>query len=201
MTENYPVVIFCYNRPEHLKRTIDALKQNHGALETVVWFFSDGPASDKDNDAVEAVRNILDNVSGFSNLRVEKSRENKGLATSVITGVTRVLSESSACIVLEDDLETSPWFLDFMNEGLASYADDSEIFSVSGYCPPIPVPEDYWAEAFRFPRINSWGWATWRNRWEKVDWEVKDFDRFLKDKKVVKKLSLQGKDLPVMLLK
>jgi glycosyltransferase involved in cell wall biosynthesis len=201
MSEKYPVAIFCYNRPEHLRRTIDALRQNEGAGESLVYFFSDGPAADKDREAVKAVRAILDDVRGFGEVRIVKNDVNQGLATSVIKGVTKVLAESPACIVMEDDLETSPWFLDFMNKGLAVYADDPAVFSVSGYCPPICVPKDYSAEGFRFPRINSWGWGTWRDRWEKVDWEVKDFDRFISDKEAVKQLSHQGKDLPVMLLK
>lgn len=198
---HYPVALFCYNRPVHLKRTIAALQKNAGAVETEVWFFSDGPVGEGDRASVDEVRKIVDNVEGFKGVRVVKNDVNRGLAASVIAGISAVLAQNDACIVLEDDLETAPFFLDFLNSGLSCYADDSEIFSVSGYCPPIAIPDDYAAEAFRFPRINSWGWGTWRNRWSRVDWDVKDFEAFISNKKLVKQLALQGKDLPVMLLK
>lgn len=198
---HYPVALFCYNRPVHLKRTIAALQKNAGAVETEVWFFSDGPAGEGDRASVDEVRKIIDNVEGFKRVRVVKNDVNRGLAASIIAGVSAVLAQDDACIVLEDDLETAPFFLDFLNSGLSCYADDSEIFSVSGYCPPIAIPGDYAAEAFRFPRINSWGWGTWLNRWSRVDWDVKDFEAFISNKKLVKQLALQGNDLPVMLLK
>lgn len=201
MSQPFPIAVFCYNRPEHLKRTISALQKNVGAELSEVWFFSDGPVGEKDLALVEAVRVVLNNVQGFKKVRVLKSKENQGLAMTIIKGVRAVLEENPACIVLEDDLETSPYFLDFLNRGLSFYSDDPDVFSVSGYCPPIDIPGDYEAEAYRFPRINSWGWGTWRDRWNSVDWDVKGFDTFISNKNAVKKLSGQGKDLPVMLLK
>ena len=201
MSVHYPVAVFCYNRPDHLKRAIAALQKNAGADQSEIWFFSDGPAGDGDQTAVAEVRKVIANVEGFKKVRVVKNDVNRGLAASVISGVSKVMEENDACIVLEDDLETAPFFLDFLNSGLSCYADDSEIFSVSGYCPPIAIPDDYAAEAFRFSRINSWGWGTWRNRWSRVDWDVKDFEAFISNKSLVKQLTRQGKDLPVMLLK
>jgi glycosyltransferase involved in cell wall biosynthesis len=198
---HYPVVIFCYNRPVHLQQTIGALKKNEGAGETDLYFFSDGCRGAMDKSDVEKVREIINNVSGFKNVIVRESEENRGLASSIISGVTNVLESHDACIVLEDDLETSPYYLNFMNKGLEEYASDKEVFSISGYCPPIAIPEDYPYEAFRFPRINSWGWGTWGDRWHSVDWEVKDFNNFISDPEKVKELEQQGKDLPVMLLK
>lgn len=201
MSVHYPVAVFCYNRPDHLKRAIAALQKNAGADQSEIWFFSDGPAGDGDQTAVAEVRKVIANVEGFKKVRVVKNDVNRGLAASVISGVSKVMEENDACIVLEDDLETAPFFLDFLNSGLSCYADDSEIFSVSGYCPPIAIPDDYAPEAFRFSRINSWGWGTWRNRWSRVDWDVKDFEAFISNKSLVKQLTRQGKDLPVMLLK
>lgn len=88
-----------------------------------------------------------------------------------------------------------------MNEALNHFKDDSRIFSVSGYCPPIQIPATYPFQSFLFPRINSWGWGTWRDRWEKVDWEVKDFEAFISNRYQRNRLEQQGADLPVMLLK
>jgi len=201
MARYYPVVIFCYNRPKHLQRTLLSLKKNEETADTSLFVFSDGPASQKEKDAVNEVHTIIDNIDGFKDVTVKKQTLNIGLSKSVIEGVSEVLQRYDACIVLEDDLELSPFFLRYMNKALSHYKENDKVFSVSGYCPPISIPSDFPCEAFRFPRINSWGWATWRDRWEKVDWNVNNFDSFINDHDQVKKLEQQGKDLPVMLLK
>jgi hypothetical protein len=197
----HPVVLFCYNRPAHVKQTLAALAANEGATETPLIVFSDGPSGPAEVQLVESVRAVLAVVKGFKSVRVIASEGNKGLSASVIGGVSEVFSTYEACIVLEDDLVTSPYFLRYMNEALDHYREDARIFSVSGYCPPIQVPADYPFQSFLYPRINSWGWGTWRDRWELVDWEVKDFKVFITDKKQRARLAQQGADLPVMLLK
>ncbi|WP_088653672.1 glycosyltransferase [Geofilum rhodophaeum] len=197
----FPVVIFCYNRPVHLKQTLTALLQNDGSCETIVFVFSDGPKTLEDHDKVRAVREVLSNVKGFKKFTVFEQEINKGLAASVIDGVSRVLREYPACIVLEDDLLTSTYFLRYMNEALLYYKEDARIFTVSGYSPPLSLPPDYTLPSFLFPRINAWGWGTWRDRWELVDWRVVDFFDFIGSKTQRRLLSQQGEDLPVMLLK
>jgi len=197
----FPVIIFCYNRPQHLQRTIETLKMNEGATKTPLFIFSDGAATEADQIAVSTVRSIIKNIVGFKNVHIYQNETNTGLANSIISGVSKVLEEYPACIILEDDLETSPYFLNFMNQALSIYKKNDNIFSVSGYCPPIKIPHNYPHEAFLYPRINSWGWATWRNRWQKVDWDVRNFNQFISNKKQRAQLSQQGADLPVMLLK
>ncbi|MBZ4676286.1 MAG: putative glycosyltransferase, partial [Anaerophaga sp.] len=197
----FPIVLFCYNRPKHLKQTIEALKKNKLSSESDLFIFSDGYKGKEDRNEVKAVREIIRNISGFRRVVLRENDRNLGLEKSIIQGITEVFTRAQACIVLEDDIETSPYFLEFMNDGLRYYEDDHEIFSISGYCPPIQIPGDFPHEAFRFPRINSWGWGTWRDRWESVDWEVKDFDRFIRDTSRIKQLEQLGQDLPVMLLK
>ena len=197
----HPLVLFCYNRPDHLERTLAALKLNDLSEQSDLYVFSDGPGTAEAEDGVHAVRTLLAGIRGFKSVQLVEHVTNMGLAASVISGVTEVLQQHTACIVLEDDLETSPHFLSYMNEALNHYKEDFRIFSVSGYCPPIQLPADCPFQSFLFARINSWGWGTWRDRWEKVDWEVADFKGFIADKKQRTRLEQQGADLPVMLLK
>ncbi len=199
--ESTPVVLFTYNRPDHLRQIIFSLQNNPEAATTRLYLFSDGPRNPNDEKKVAEVRQILHQIDGFKEINLVEEPHNKGLAASIIEGVSKVLSNHHACIVLEDDLEVSTWFLRFMNQGLTQYRDQPEIFSISGYCPPIQIPEEYPYEAFRFSRINSWGWGTWDNRWRDIDWKVRDFESFIRDKKASRQLEQQGKDLPVMLLK
>jgi glycosyltransferase involved in cell wall biosynthesis len=195
-----PIIIFAYNRPEHLKKCLDSLQANKIASESELFVFSDGPKSVEDIDKVSEVRRILDKINSFKKVIVEKSEKNTGLANSVINGVSEVLKDYEAAIVLEDDLIVSEDFLEYMNSSLNFYKSNSKVFSVSGYCAPIDL-ENYSEDVFFYQRINSWGWGTWRSRWETVDWKLKDFDTFIKDKHQRRKFNAAGKDLTIMLLK
>jgi len=46
----------------------------------------------------------------------------------------------------------------------------------------------------------SWGWGTWKDRWNTVDWDIADKDTFIKDLEVQKKFNMGGEDLTDMLL-
>lgn len=165
-----PVAIFAFNRPQLLKRTLEALAANPGASETDLYLFVDGPRGEKDLQAVAETRAVAAEATGFHTVTPIVSEVNKGLAASIVGGVSRVLEDHGTVIVLEDDLRVMPGFLSFMNAGLERYRDCPEVFSVCGYSNRISMPRDYPYDTYFCARSSSWGWATWRDRWEKVDW-------------------------------
>lgn len=165
-----PVVLLAYNRPEALRRTLAALAADDLAPRTDLFIRIDGPKTEADVEKVKAVREVALAASGFRTVHIGWETKNRGLASSVIAGVDRVLEISDTVIVLEDDLVTHPGFLTFLNEGLERYADVPEVFSVCGYSNRVRMPSGYGYDAYFCPRSSSWGWATWRNRWQSVDW-------------------------------
>ena len=171
-----PIILFVYNRPEHTKKTVEALKSNLFASESLLFIFSDGYKNQNDKRAVEDVRKYISTISGFKEIKINLKDNNLGLANSVISGVTEVINKYDKAIVLEDDIITSKYFLKFMNEALDFYEEDKRIYSISGYNFPIKIPESYQHKIYISPRPSSWGWATWKDRWEKVDWNISDFD-------------------------
>src|SRR5690554_1406763 len=116
-----PICLFTYNRFEETIKTIEALQRNHLASQSQLFIFSDGWKKEKDKDKIIQVRNYLDSVRGFEKVTVIHSEKNNGLAESIIKGVTETLSRYDHVIVLEDDLITTPNFLDFMNQALDYY--------------------------------------------------------------------------------
>lgn len=165
-----PVAVFAFNRPLALQATLEALAANPGAADTDLYVFVDGPRNEKDAPLVARSRALVSEVKGFRSVTPVFSEENKGLAASIIGGVTRVMAEHGTVIVLEDDLLVAPGFLSFMNEGLERYRTCPEVFSVCGYSNRISMPRDYPYDTYFCARSSSWGWATWSDRWEKVDW-------------------------------
>ena len=165
-----PLALFAYNRPEAFRRTLEALAENSEALETPVYIFVDGPRSPADAPKVAQTCRVAREARGFASVTLRFSEQNKGLADSIISGVTEVLEGADAVIVLEDDLRVHPSFLSYMNAALQEYRDKPSVFSVCGYTNRIRIPAGYPYDAHFCTRSSSWGWGTWKDRWEKVDW-------------------------------
>lgn len=196
-----PIVLFTYKKLAPLKLTIKALQNNTLASKSELFIFSDGAKNESDKNEVNLVRDFLKEIDSFKKVTIIASDENKGLAKSIIEGVSSILKSHTSAIVLEDDLVTSSNFLDFMNEALIYYKEDSNIHSISGYTVPINKPNTYNYTNYFTKRASSWGWATWKNRWETVDWEVVDYPNFNKDKKQQKLFNKMGSDMTGMLVK
>jgi hypothetical protein len=166
-----PIALFAYSRPEHLRKTLEALSRNHLAAQSTLHVYADGPKPGADGqtlDRIRQVRAVLREPWGFATIRVVEREANVGLANSVIAGVTEVAGAHGQVIVLEDDLVTSTGFLRFMNQALETYADAPQVMQVSGYQFPIEFPAAI-PEAFFLPFTTSWGWATWKRAWDRFD--------------------------------
>jgi hypothetical protein len=196
-----PIILFVYNRPWHTEQTLEALKKNELADKSELFIFSDGPKVDNDEN-VRKVREHIKAVDGFRSVTIIEREKNLGLANSVIAGVTEIVNKFGKVIVLEDDLITSKYFLKFMNEALSVYKNRNDIFSVTGYNYPssiFTIPFYYKKSVFLNYRPMPWGWGTWREKWEKVDWDVNDYNIFKKDKPAQKLFNRGGEDLTNML--
>ena len=189
-----PVIIFCYNRPVHLRKTLTWLSQNELASQTTLFVFCDGA---KPNATTEQIENViaarivaheLATVPTFKEVFFVERDENLGLGTSIISGVTEVIKKYGKVIVLEDDLETSPYFLVYMNKCLDHYENRKSVFSISSLSRPHPerfYPEDYPYDVYVSLVHHPTGWATWKDRWEQVDWNVKLFDEVKKNPQMI----------------
>lgn len=197
-----PLIIFVYARPEHTKKTIESLANNYYADETEVYIYSDAAKNEKAMLQVELVREYIDSLIQrklFKSLKIIKSESNKGLANSVISGVTEIVGKYGKVIVVEDDLVSAPDFLQYMNKALDYFEMSRRIWSISGYTFKIKFPKDYKWDMYLSFRGASWGWATWKDRWNKVDWEVTDYQDFSKNIKLRQRFNRGGRDMSNML--
>lgn len=195
-----PTVVFAYNRPEHLKKTLTALSENRGAGNTEVFVFIDGPKEGQDglvqNEVASVAENFRECFKGFS---VKRSGHNKGLAKSVIGGVSEVIKKYGKVIVVEDDAVSAEGFLEFMNNALDFYENDSTIWSIGGFTVPMKLPDDYKYDVIKTQRSSSYAWATWKDRWDIIDWEVSDYGSFKKNFSARRRFNMWGSDRSGML--
>lgn len=158
-----PIVLFCYARPDHTQRTLDALVRNTMAGQSDLIVFQDGLRSDTDRTAHARVTQIVKRTRGFRSLRIVRRPRNLGLADNIADGVTQTVCEYGRVIVMEDDLVTAPGFLAFLNAGLERYAQDPQVWHISGWS--YPIAPDGLGDCYFQTVMNCWGWATWADRW------------------------------------
>lgn len=177
-----PIVFFAYARPDHTLRTLEALAANKLASKSHLYIYVDGPkvnATDELKQRNAEVRNIVHSKQWCGDVDIIEQKTNKGLACSIRDGVTDIVSKYGRVIVMEDDLVTSPAFLSYMNKALDFYESYPAVFSIGAYAYPsqkMAIPEDYDYDTYACLRNCSWGWATWRERWEKIDWSASHYE-------------------------
>jgi hypothetical protein len=194
-----PIALFVYNRPEHTQRTVNSLRENELASQSDLFVFSDGPKDEAWSTAVQQVRRCIQGIEGFKTVTIIERDRNLGLANSVIVGITQMCNEFGRVIAMEDDLLTTPDFLTFMNQALDRYETERRIFSISGFNFGFSGPEQYGYDAFCFYRSSSLGWGTWKDRWERADWKISDYDAFCANKNRRQQFNRGGEDLSNML--
>ncbi|MBQ2125310.1 MAG: sugar transferase [Spirochaetales bacterium] len=162
-----PVILFVYNRPEHTQKTLEALQQNHLSEQTDLYIFCDGAKSNASEIQLEKIaqtRDVVRSKKWCGNVYIEEALENKGLASSIISGVSKIMEKHGRAIVLEDDIVTGQFFLTYMNKALDLYRDTPQVWHINGWTNPVKATSC--DSAFIYPVMDCWGWATWADRWK-----------------------------------
>lgn len=186
---NAPIIIFAFNRIIQLKACVSALLTNVESKDSDLIVYVDGPRHNKNGEAekVQSVRNYVRTIKGFKSLTYHFSEYNMKLAPSVINGVTEVINKYGKAIIVEDDIICSSNFLSFLNQGLDYYEQKKNVFSVSGESIKVKCPEGYEYSNYFAPRAGCWGWATWADRWNSVDFELKNWEAVRRNRRAFNK--------------
>lgn len=182
-----PIALFCFARPEHTRRTLQALAANDLAPCSALTAFADGPRPGQDDDtAVAATRAVVEDFRpAFGAVTLVPRPTNMGLADNIVDGVSRLMTDHGRAIVVEDDLVTSPYFLRYMNDALDLYATDERVMHVAGHMPPMDTTG--LPETFFWRHSSCWGWASWARAWQHFsrdsgqilhDFRLEDIRRF-----------------------
>lgn len=191
MTNTYaPILLFVYNRPEHVRRNIQALLKNELAAESELFIYSDAAKDETSQAAVKEVRAFIRSIQGFKKITITERTENWGLARSIIDGVTTLINRYGRVIVLEDDLVVAPHFLQFMNDALETYRDEERVGHIQAcdftHDPSLP-------DTFLIKWTGSWGWGTWDRAWKHFNADGKVLLAELESRKLTYTFDFNGK--------
>ena len=177
---------------------LDALRQCPELATTPLYIFADGPRTEADRAAVEATRNLIAEFDHpHKDLRFATT--NRGLAASIISGVTALCEEHGQVIVLEDDLIVSPRFLTYMHRALNAYA-QTDIVRVVNAFTFGDLTGKIGNRAYFLPYTHPWGWATWRRAWEQFEPKTPYLDRIMPNNDVRRKFNIEDADDYVLML-
>lgn len=186
-----PILLFVYNRPEHVKRTLAALEQNILAKESELFIYADAARSPQDEASVAEVRKIIRTaLPFFKQVNIIERETNWGLARSIIDGVTTQINRYERVIVLEDDLIVAPYFLKFMNDALDTYQHEEKVGHIQAcdFTQDASLPD-----TFLIKWTGSWGWATWKRAWKYFNPDGKALLEELQRRKLTYTFDFNGK--------
>ena len=185
-----PIILFVYNRPEHVQKCITSLLANDLAKESDLYIYSDAPKNEEAQEAVLQVREYIHTIRGFKNITIVERERNWGLANSIIDGVTNLTQKYGKVIVLEDDLVVAPYFLQFMNDALEIYKDEPRVGHIQAcdFTQDATLPD-----TFLIKWTGSWGWATWERAWKHFNPDGKELLAELEQRGLTHTFDFNGK--------
>lgn len=169
MNYDIPVILFAHARPNHLRQTLNCLRDNRVPL---IYAFSDGPHTSGKESAVLEVRRILCAIDWCEVMLCER-KTNLGLGRSILAGVTEVLHKHKSAIIFEDDLVCVPGTYDYLCAALQHYQDDSRVMSVTGWTHQLVTPKGITDQPYFDGRAECWIWGTWARAWKGMDTDAK----------------------------
>lgn len=166
--EYAPMIVTVYNRYEHFKRCIESLKNCRGANKTDLFIAIDAPSREEDVLASQKIKTFSKQLAGFQSITLLSQEVNIGARANYFQAIAHILKSYDRFIYSEDDNLFAPDFLEFMNEGLNVFEKRTDVHAVCGFNYPISIPESYDEDIYVWKGFSAWGYATWKDRHERL---------------------------------
>ena len=168
-----PVLFLVFNRPELTSNVFDRIRT---CRPNRLFIAADGPRQNVPGDIEKCsqVRKIVSNIDWPCKVETLFRDENMGCGRAVSSAITWFFKHVEAGIILEDDCLPDLSFFPYCEELLNYYRQNEKVLMISGcnlHQPPPATPYSYFFSRF----THIWGWATWRNRWEEYDFDLKSW--------------------------
>lgn len=169
-TFDTPIVLIFFNRPSTLKSVFNQVRE---IKPKQLFLVQDGcrENNDYDNNMIQECRKIVENIDWDCEVYKNYSDVNLGCGVRPHTGISWVFNYVDKAIILEDDCIPESSFFFFCSDMLIKYEKDLRVGIVCGF--NYFGNYDFGKYSYGFVKTGSiWGWATWKNRWEKYDYSM-----------------------------
>lgn len=182
-----PILVTAFNRPFQLKECLSHLSN----LRNPIYISIDGARKTHPEDeqlvaeCVEIAKEFLE----FKD-RVHLNDRNLGLYRAVTSAIDRLFLLYESLIIIEDDILISQDAVFFYENCLENFRDQINIGGVSAI---NYVPKEFISDPTAPYRLSnyaeSWGWATWSDRWQSFRYESSDKCKFLDIPREIRSIS------------
>jgi hypothetical protein len=181
-----PILFLIFNRPDTTKKVFEAIGKYK---PKELYIAADGPRKDKggEKELCEETRKITENIDWDCEVKTLFRDENLGCRDAVSSAIDWFFENVEDGIILEDDCLPNQAFFRFCEELLDRYRDNEKIMHVSGN--NFQLGKKVTDYNYYFSNLNHvWGWATWRNRWQKYNKKMSGLEKFINEdiKKILK---------------
>lgn len=171
---NTPVLIICFNRPQYVEKQIEALRV---VKPPTIFISIDGARENVEKDKVkvnEVRQKYLNGIDWECKLKTRILDINLGCSKGPVSAMQWFFEHVEEGIIIEDDIIPGTDFFRFAQEMLNKYRPNKKIISISG----CNLGYRGKAEEYFFSKImNMWGWATWRDRFIEVDFNIEHWKK------------------------
>lgn len=192
-----PIVMISYNRPGFVRLSMNNMVLANGSADHDVFMFIDGPRNNEDKVKQDEIQAIASSYKKrLPKLTIIRRDSNYGCRRNIVEAISQIISKYGKVIVIEDDVLVSRTFLDYMDKSLDFYEDDKLIWSINAYqSPNLRIPKDYPNDVYLDPVNMCWGWGTWIDRWNQVDFDLKNWETEKTKPEIVSRLNKAGRHL------
>lgn len=163
-------LVITHSRFEGLKNVVKSCLR---ADVKHIYVAIDGPRDARTAEIQSQMRDYLSELSDSKRVSISvwQRPENLGIAVSVITAIDWFFKHETEGVILEDDLSFEESFIKFSSLALSFFSENEQIQIISG--------NRYDGNSTREPILVSypqtWGWATWRNKWMQIRRDINHF--------------------------
>lgn len=167
-----PIVIPTLSRYEHFVRLIESLIANPWAKYTEMYVAVDDAPAEKYKSGRKKILQYLNSEelkTAFKDVHIIERERNYGSLWNGYYLIEDIANKENCWICLQDDLEVSPNFIEYMDKCLEKYKDDDKVMAICGYSYPVDWKLSKGANCFR-QQINcaAWGLGLWKDKYRQM---------------------------------
>ena len=161
-----PILFLAYNRPDTTALVFEMIRT---VKPEKLYIAVDGPREgiEGENEKINKVKKIVSQIDWPCETKKLFREKNQGLKIGISDAITWFFKNEERGIILEDDCVPGRSFFDFCENMLDQFRDDKSIWMINGFNPKHQGIKT--SKIFLSQNPSCWGWASWRDRWEKYD--------------------------------
>lgn len=163
-------------RHKHLEKCLESLKKNSWAKYVDLYIGVDYPTKDSHWPGYREILKLMErDFSMFQSFHLFKRPTNYGADQNLEGLFQEAIKDHEQFIFMEDDVEVSENYLEYMLKALDYFRDDPDVISVTGYSYPVKYKtEENCSIITQNAIFNMWGAGFWKNKFDVIRKEIEE---------------------------